>query len=195
MRCFYKVSLRFRSLFRKGRVEQELTDELRFHLGKLTEEYVAKGMTPEEARYVALRELGGVEQSKEECRDMRRVNYLEDFLQDIRYGLRQLRRSPGFTAVAALTLALGIGVNTAIFSVINAVMLRMLPVQDAEQLVQLGFQGKHSGESFVGESFSYPLFKELRRQNQVFTDIAAFDYWNSLDAHAANPGSTSEPVK
>ena len=126
---------------------------------------------------------------------MRRVNYLEDFLQDIRYGLRQLRRSPGFTAVATLTLALGIGVNTAIFSVINAVMLRMLPVESPEQLVQVGFQGKHSGESFVGESFPYPLFKELRRQNQVFTDIAAFDYWDSLDARPANAGSTNERVK
>src|SRR2546425_1270365 len=195
MRWLYKLSLGFRSLFLKSSVEQELAEELRFHLGKLTEEYVAKGMTPEEARYAALRELGGVEQIKEECRDMRRVNYLEDFLQDVRYGLRQLRRSPGFTAVATLTLALGIGVNTAIFSVINAVMLRMLPVQDAEQLVQVGFQAKHSGESFVGESFSYPLFKELRRQNQVFTDIAAFDYWNSLDARPANAGSTNERVK
>src|SRR5437870_1998506 len=195
MRWLYRLPLRFRSLFLKSSVEQELAEELRFHVEKLTEEKIAKGMAPEDARYAALRELGAVEQIKEECRDMRRVNYLEDFLQDIRYGIRQLRRSPGFTAVAALTLALGIGVNTAIFSVINAVMLRMLPVQDAEQLVQLGFQGKHSGESFVGESFSYPLFKELRRQNQVFTDIAAFDYWNSLDAHAANPGSTSEPVK
>src|SRR5437870_7793995 len=195
MRCFYKVSLRFRSLFRKGRVEQELTDELRFHLGKLTEEYVAKGMTPEEARYAALGELRGVEQIKEECRDMRRVNYLEDFLQDVRYGLRQLRRSPGFTAVATLTLALGIGANTAIFSVVDAVMLRMLPVESPEQLVQVGFQGKRSGESFVGESFPYPLFKELRQYNQVFTDISAFDYWDLLDARLAGPGSTGEPVK
>src|SRR5437667_1020612 len=148
-RWLYKLPLRFRSLFRKQHVEKELSDELRFHLEKLIEEKVEKGMTPEDARYAALREFGGAEQFKEECRDMRRVNYLEDFLQDIRYGVRQLRRSPGFTAVATLTLALGIGVNTAIFSVINAVMLRMLPVESPEQLVQVGFQGKHSGEPFV----------------------------------------------
>jgi len=195
MRWFYKLPLRFRSLLRKKCVEQDLNDELRFHLEKLIEGNVAKGMREKEARYAALRELGGLEQIKEECRDMRRVNHIDSFIQDLRYGLRQLRRNPSFTVVAALTLALGIGVNTAMFSVINAVMLRILPVQIPEQLVQVGFQGKHSGESFVGESFSYPLFKKLREQNQVFTDITAFDYWDSLDAHPTNPGPTGAPVK
>ena len=86
MRWFYKLLLRFRSLFRKGRVEQELSDELRFHVGKLTEEYVAKGMTPEEARYASLREIGGVEQIKEQCRDARGVSFIEATLKDVRYG-------------------------------------------------------------------------------------------------------------
>src|SRR6266700_3797478 len=137
MRCFYKLPLRLRSLFRKGRVEQELSDELRFHFERLIEEKVARGITKEEARYAALRELGGVEQIKEECRDMRRVNYIEDFFEDLRYGLRMLTKNPGFTAVAAITLALGIGATTAIFSVVDAVLLHPRPYQNPSQLVAI----------------------------------------------------------
>ena len=135
MRWLYKFPLRLRSLFRRGGVEQELTEELRFHIQNLMDEKVAKGMTPEEARYAALRELGSVEQIKEECRDMRRVNYIENFVQDIRYGLRMLAKNPGFTAVAVITLSLGIGANTTIFSLADALLFRPFPVAEPGRLV------------------------------------------------------------
>src|SRR5947199_4540942 len=171
MRWLYRLPLRFRSVFRRSTVEQELSDELRFHLEKLIEEKVARGMTKAEARYAALRELGGVEQVKEECRDMRRVNYLEDSLQDVRYGLRQLHRSPGFTAVAVVTLALGIGANTAIFSVVDAVLLRVLPYRDSDQLVRLwdsfGNRGNYA-------PVSYPNFMDWRAWSHNYAGMAAY---------------------
>jgi predicted permease len=187
MRWLYKLPLRLRSLFKRGSVEQELSDELRFHLENLTEENVAKGMTPEEARYAALRELGRVEQIKEECRDMRRVNYIENFIQDIRFGVRTLSKSPGVAVVAIITLALGIGASTAIFTLLDSVLLRNLPVRDPGRLVSfadnphesMSFSEPESPEDSIGQSgqwtlFSYPMYEHFRDQSRLFEGICAF---------------------
>jgi predicted permease len=172
MRWIYKLPLRLRSLLRKTRVEQELSQELRFHLEKLIEQNVSNGMAPEDARYAALRELGGVEQIKEECRDMRRINYIESFLQDVRYGLRQLRRNPSFTAVAVITLALGIGSNTAIFSVVNAVLLHPLPYKDPGQLVLI----MERLPTITPKPIPLPApdVVEFQRESRTFQNVAGF---------------------
>jgi hypothetical protein len=101
-RLRFIIALRLRTLFRRSQVEDDLRDEMRFHLEERTREFVARGMTEPEARDAALRAFGGVEQRKEECRDARRVGFIEDALQDVRYALRGMRRAPGFTAVAVL---------------------------------------------------------------------------------------------
>jgi len=131
------VASRLVALFRKKRLEQELDEELRAHLRMLEEENVRRGMSPEEARYAALRSFGGVEQVKEQYRDQRGLPMMDTLTQDIRSGLSQLRLNPAFAAVAILTLALGIGANTAIFSAVYAVLLKPLPFASPGQLVRV----------------------------------------------------------
>ena len=166
----YTIPLRLRSLFRARQADQELEDELRDHIERQTEENISHGISPEEARRRALLAMGGVERSKEECRDQRRVRWIEDFLQDLRFGLRMLRKSPGFTAVAILTLALGIGANTALFSVVNGVLINSLPYPNPEQLVWLA----ESKPNFASGSISWPNFHDWRKENHTFAGMSLY---------------------
>ena len=119
-RWFYTLPLRMRSLFRRNQVEHELDEEVRYHLERQTAEHVANGMTPEEARVAALRAFGGVAQHKEAARDERRLNVIDNLFKDLHYTVRAFLKNPGFTAVVILTLAMGIGANSAIFSVASS---------------------------------------------------------------------------
>ena len=185
---------RLRGLFRKRTLEQEMADEIQAHLEMQIEDHLRQGMTLEEARYLALRKFGGVEQVKETHREQRSLALLETLLRDVAYGLRMLRRSPGVTAVAILSLALGIGANTALFSVVDAVLLKTLPVQDPERLMVFEWQAGRayrvsamSGTSNVDSPpgtrglslFRYDVFEKLREAQGAtpeasLTDLFAF---------------------
>jgi putative ABC transport system permease protein len=167
-----KVRRRLRALLRKRAVERELDEELRFHIEREAEQNVACGMSPDEAWRVALARFGRVENIKEECRDARGVRSVEEMWQDLRYGARKLRKSPGFSLVAVMTLALGIGANTAIFSVVNAVLLRPLPFEQPEQLVRVF--GTNARRNSFSRPHSYMNFSDLRAQNQTFEAMAAY---------------------
>ena len=168
---FYVLPLRLRSLFRRNQVEKELDEEMQYHLERQIEQNIAGGMRPDEARYAALRAIGGIEQRKEECRDMRRLNLIQNLLQDFRYAGRMLRKSPGFTAVAILSLAFGIGANTAIFQLVDALRIRSLPVVSPEQLaeIRIGERSNRRGQ-FNGRlsSLTNPLWEKIRDQQQAF---------------------------
>ncbi|HEV2616750.1 MAG TPA: ABC transporter permease [Candidatus Acidoferrales bacterium] len=157
-------------LFRKGKQDAQLDSELRFHVEQQTADNIAAGMNPGEARRRALAQFGGTEYIKEECRDVRGTHFIESLLQDIRFALRMLRKSPGFTAVAVLTLALGIGANTAIFSLINSVLLQPLPgIANPGQLVSLFRMQK--GDPFGVNG--YPDYVDYRDRNHSFSGLAA----------------------
>ena len=166
------------ALFRKRRHDVELQDEIQTHLDLLTEERVRQGMTLREARAAARREFGGVEQTKETYRDQRGFPFVEALAQDARFALRALRKNPGFAAIVLLSLSLGIGANTAIFSVLNAAILRPLPVANPGELFVINQQAQDS----VSPRFSYPLFDQLRSATPRAAEVAAMSRVASMRA-------------
>ncbi|MGA3188595.1 MAG: ABC transporter permease, partial [Bryobacteraceae bacterium] len=166
-----------------SRREERLDKELRFHLEQHAEDLIAQGMDPVEARRQARLALGGPEQVKEQCRDARRTRWLEDLWQDFRYALRTLRQKPGFSAVALVTLALGIGATTVMFTVINGVMLKPFPYLDPDRLVRLHEQTDWSTQWGNLWLFTYPNFVDCRRESRTL-EMAAWRH---------NGGTLSEP--
>jgi predicted permease len=153
---------------RRYRRERQLEAEIQFHLDRMAQEHVGRGIAPQEARRRARIEFGGIEQIKEECRDVRGLRWLRDAIGDLRYTLRTLRKSPGFAAAALLCLALGIGANTAVFSLLDAALLRALPVNDPQRLALI--QSASEGEAI--DAFSYPQYTYLREHARTMDVIA-----------------------
>jgi predicted permease len=193
----YVLRLRMRSLFRRSRVEDELDEELRGHLDRQAQAFVEAGRTPKEARLAALRALGNVESHKEVCRDARGVRLVEEFAADLRYAFRGIRRNPSLAVVVVLSLALGIGANTAIFSVLDAVVLARLPVPDPDSLVLLTWSAPDWPASYVDDlegstyktpdgagttsySFSVSAFHEIERSATLLSHVFGFA---ANDAH------------
>jgi predicted permease len=174
-RWMHSGRLRLRSLVRRNRVEDELAEEMRFHLEERAREFVARGMSEREAHNAALRAFGGVEQRKEECRDARRVGFIEDFVQDIRYGTRMLARTPAFTTVAVLSLALGIGANTAIFTIFDAALLRPLPVDRPDGLRTTNLVVRLGGRVVkTNNTVPFAFYKSIVAAEAPFSDVVAF---------------------
>src|ERR1700675_3092014 len=160
---------RLTGLFRRRALDAELDRELRVHLEALTEENIRRGMNEQAARHAARREFGGLEQTKESYRDQRGLPFFETLAQDLRYASRMLLKSPGFTLVTVLTLALGIGANTGLFSLVNSVLLGNLPVRNPEELVVVKYTDSRSQQA--EEDFSYPMYQALRDKNTAFRNV------------------------
>ena len=166
---FSDLIFRVRSLFRARAAEAELDDELRFHAEQQRQKYIQSGLTLDEATRRVRLEFGGLDQVKEECREARGVHLMESLFQDVHYALRTLRKAPGFTCIALLTLTLGIGANTAIFSIVDGVLLRPLPYEDPSRLIVL----KETTPKVGTVSVSYPDFLDWRAQSRSFSDMSA----------------------
>ncbi len=169
-----KLGMWLRALLRRSEMERELDEELRDHIERQTEQNIRLGMNPEEARRAAIKSFGGVEQAKERSRDVRGARWLEELWHDLRYGARMLLKQPGFTIVAVITLALGIGANTAVFSLINVVMLNPLPYYEPERLVMVWEEASFAG--FPRREAAPANYVDWKAQQTVFEDMAGLGW-------------------
>ncbi|MDQ6893085.1 MAG: ABC transporter permease [Acidobacteriota bacterium] len=166
---WFTAPLRLKSIFRRRRVEGELDEELQFHLDQKIEEGIAEGLSPEDARRRAVRAMGGLDQRKEEMRDMRHIHWLTDFVDDVRYAIRSLRRSPGLTAVVVITIALGIGMTATPFSMLDALIFRPYPVPNPGDVVTLVSTSRDN--SF--DTFSYREYLDIRDHTKSYDGVVA----------------------
>lgn len=171
----HTLPLRARSLFRRKRVDQELDDELRYHLERKTEENIGKGMSMEEARRVALLELRGIERTKEECHDVMPLRWLDHFWRDVRYGMRMLVKRPGFTSVAVIALALGIGADTAMYTIVNGALSWDLGLDKNRDRTVI-VTSTNTAHSQQWEEVSYPDFLDFRAQTKSLAGLAAYQF-------------------
>ena len=182
---WFTARLRLRSILRRTRVEQELDEELQFHLERKIEEGIANGLSPKEARYAAMRAMDGLEQRKEEMRDMRRIHWLTDLLDDARYAIRSLRRTSGLTAFVVMTLALGIGMTSGTFSMVDALIFRPYPVPHPSGVVTLVSTTRDS--SF--DDFSYREYLDIRGKATSYDGVIANADMEAV-GFSAKPGAT-----
>ncbi len=166
------LRLRTRALFQKRRVDAELEEEIRAHLELQTRKHMDAGMSVDQARRRARLDFGALQNAREECRDACRITFLANFLQDLQYAVRTFRRAPGFTGIVVLMLALGIGANLAIFSVMDAILLKMLPVKDPASLFRMV---RASGSAYDADTgASYKVIQQMRQRTASFADLTAY---------------------
>jgi macrolide transport system ATP-binding/permease protein len=207
MRLGRILAHRWQSLFRRSRAEAELQREIALHIEQLAKEYRAAGMSESEALSAAKRDFGPAGVAKEQCRDMRGTRFIEEFARDLAFGFRALKKSPGFTLTALLSLALGIGANTAIYSFMDAIMMRALPVPDPQNLVVLNWRAqgwpkvahsqygdlhKESRGVAVSGTFPYPFFESLGEHNDLLSALFAFAGADRLNVVVGNQAFLGE---
>src|SRR5258708_6066520 len=182
---WFTMPLRLKSILRRRRVEQELDEELQFHLDHKIEEGIAQGLSPKNARYRALRAMDGLEQRKEEMRDMRRIHWLTDFVDDARYAIRSLRRASGLTAFVVLTLAVGIGMTTTPFSMMDALIFRPYQVPNPGRVVTLVSTTRDNSL----DNFSYREYLDIRDRTSSYDGVVASGAETPV-GFSAQPGAT-----